>query len=220
MELTMFQRLQELPLFQGLNMDDMSDIVTKVRLDFQQHSEEETIALQMSSCKNLIFILRGTVRVEYIDPDSRFRFSEHISAPTVLEPQSMFGMIQKYQRTYIADTPCHTLTISRGQFLSIMMNNPIVKTNMLNLVCSNLQRNVSRVVNISHENADVKFRQLIHNYSINPRGEKNLYATMEQLAEMFCETRLNVSKVLKKLKEEGKIVQERKSFTILAAEDI
>jgi len=220
MELTMFQRLQELPLFQGLNMDDMNEIVTKVRLDFQQQSEEDTIVLQTSYCKKLIFILKGTARVEYIDPDNRFRLSEYIEAPQVLEPQSLFGMSQKYQRTYICQTVCQTLTIDRSQFLSVMMNYPIVKTNMLNFICNKLQRTNLKLTHISHENADIKFRQMLQNYSINPRGKKQIYATMDSLADMFCETRLNVSKMLKTLKDEGLITQERKAITILDLEKL
>lgn len=216
----MYQRLQELPLFQGLNMSDMNEIVAKVRFDFQQLPDEETIALQTSYCKKLIFILKGQVRVEYIDPDNRFRFSEHIEAPAVLEPQNLFGMSQRYQRTYICESACHTLTIDRSQFLGVMMNYPIIKANMLNFICNRLQRANLKIVRFSHENAESKFRQLIHNYSINPRGKKHIYATMDSLAEMFCETRLNVSKMLRMLKEQGIITQERKSFTILDIDKI
>lgn len=220
MELTMFPKLQELPLFQGLNMNDMSEIVTKVRLDFKQLSEEETIALQSSYCKKMVFVLKGKIRVEYIDPSNRFRFSEYIDAPTVIEPQNLFGMSQKYKRTYICQTPCQTLTIDRNQFLGVMMNYPIVKANMLNYICNKLQRTEQKIVEISHADAESKFRQLIHNYSINPRGKKHLYATMDALAEMFCETRLNVSKMLKTFKEQGLIAQERKAFTILDIDKI
>lgn len=220
MELTMFQRLQELPLFQGLNMNDMNEIVTKVKVDFQQLSEEETIALQTSYCKKLIFVLKGTVRVEYIDPKNRFRFAEFLEAPLVLEPQSMFGMSQKYKRTYICETACQTLTIDRGQFLGVMMNYPIVKANMLNLICNKLQRCDSKIAELTHENAYAKFRQLLEFYSLRPRGKKHLYATMEQLADMFCETRLNVSKMLKSLKDNGLIKQERKTFTIIDLEKL
>ncbi len=216
----MFQRLQELPLFQGLNMEDMNEIVAKVRLDFQQQPEEETIALQTNYCKKLVFVLKGTVRVEYIDPDNRFRLSEYIEAPQVLEPQSLFGMSQKYRRTYICQTVCQTLTIDRSQFLSVMMNYPIVKTNMLNLICNKLQRFEQKLMNVSHENADTKFRQLLKNYSINPRGKKQIYATMDSLADMFCETRLNVSKMLKTLNDEGLITQERKAITVLDLEKL
>lgn len=216
----MFQRLQELPLFQGLNMDSMSEIVSKVRMDFHQQSEEDTIALQTASCRSLIFVLKGTVRVEYLDPQNRFRFTEYISAPVVIEPQSMFGMQQKYQRTYICETNCQTLTIERSQFLSVMMNYAIVKTNMLNLICNTLQRTNTKLHSISHENAESKFKQFVNMYAINPRGRKNLITTMDILAEIFCETRLNVSKMLKRFKEKGLIKQERKSFTILALENL
>lgn len=216
----MFQRLQELPLFQGLNMNDMNEIVTKVRFDFQQLTEEETIALQTSYCKKLIFVLKGTVRVEYIDQQNRFRFAEYLDAPLAIEPQSMFGMSQKYRRTYICETACQTLSIDRSQFLGVMMNYQIVKTNMLNLICNKLQRAESKIIELSHENAEVKFRQLLYLYSIKPRGKKHLYATMEQLADMFCETRLNVSKMLKNLKNNGLITQERKAFTIIDLEKL
>ena len=215
MELTIFQRLQELPLLQGLNMNDMNEIVTKVRLDFQQLAEYETIALQMSYCKKLIFVLKGTVRVEYIDPENRFRFVEYVEAPTVIEPQSMFGMNQKYERTYVCETVCQTLAIDRSQFISIMLNYNIIKANTLNYISNKLQRINRKVVTLSHEDAYQKFCQLIRFYSIVPHGKKHLYATMDQLADMFCETRLNVSKMLKSLKDKGIIEQERKTFTIL-----
>lgn len=220
MELTMYQRLQELPLFQGLNMNDMNEIVTKMRLDFQQLPEEETIALQTLHCKKLVFILKGKVRVEYLDPSNRFRFTEYIDAPNVLEPQNLFGMSQKYQRSYICDSDCQTLTIDRSQFLGVMMNYPIIKTNMLNFICNQLQRSNAKIVNISHKDAEDKFRQLIHNYSINPHGKKHLYASMDALAAMFCETRLNVSKMLKSLKQQGLISQERKAFTIIELDNL
>lgn len=216
----MFQRLQELPLLQGLNMDSMSDIVSKVRLDFQQQSEEETIALQMTLCRRLVFILKGKVRVEYIDPQNRFRFTEYISAPTVIEPYSMFGMNQKFQRTYICETVCQTLSIERNHFLNVMMNYPIVKTNMLNLICNTLQRTTQKLTNVNHEDAHSKFKQLIYSYSLNPHGQKNLITTMDTLAEMFSETRLNVSKMLKDLKEKGLMTQERKSFTIIELDNL
>lgn len=220
MELTMFQRLQELPLLQGLNMDSMSAIVSKVRLDFQQQDEEDTIALQMTHCRSLIFILRGTVRVEYIDPESRFRFTEYLDAPFVIEPQSMFGMNQKFQRSYICETSCQTMTIERSQFLNVMMDYPIVKANMLNLICNTLQRTTQKLININHQDAKSKFKQLITNYSINPHGRKQLLTTMDTLADMFCETRLNVSKMLKAYKDEGLITQERKSFTIIELDNL
>lgn len=220
MELTMFQRLQELPLLQGLNMDDMSDIVAKVRLDFQQLQEEDTIAMQMSNCRQLIFVLKGTIRVEYIDSQNRFRFTEYIEAPTVIEPQNMFGMTQKYQRTYICQTDCQTLTIERSQYLGVMMNYPIVKINSLNLICNLQQRASKKIENLTYTDADTKLRQFLQLYSISPRGEKHLHVTMDTLAEMFCETRLNVSRALKRLNEQGLMIQERKSFTILALEKL
>lgn len=220
MELTMFQRLQELPLLQGLNMENMSDIVSKVRLDFQQMVEEDTIALQMTQCRRLVFILKGTVRIEYIDPQNRFRFTEYAEAPFVVEPHNMFGMNQKYQRTYICQTPCQTLTIERTQFLNVLMNYSIIKTNTLNLICNTLQRTTQKLINVDHTDAQSKFVQLIHTYSTNPHGKKNIIITMDTLAEMFCETRLNVSRMLKAYKEKGIITQERKSFTIIELDNL
>lgn len=220
MELTMFQRLQELPLFQGLNMNDMSEIVEKVRFDFQQFGDDEVIALQNTRCKQLIFILKGNVRVEYIDPNNRFRFNEHLEAPIVLEPQSMFGMTQNYQRSYICENDCQTLSIERAQFLSVMMNYPIVKLNALNLMCNLLQRSNKKLENISHKDAHSKLIQFLHIYSTTQKGQKELLTTMDTLAEMFEETRLNVSRALKQLNEEGLITQGRKSFTILALENL
>ena len=214
MELTMFQRLQELPLLQGLSTDELNEIVTKVRLDFQQQEKGETIASQMSSCKQLVFVLKGTMRVEFVDSKKQFRFCEYLEAPLIIEPYSLFGLNQKYRRTYTCQTDCQTLAISRSQFLGIMLDHHIVKTNTLNLICNELQHLASKLEGVSHADIYTKFRQLVLNRSLYPRGSKQIFATMDTLADMLDETRLNVSRLLKSLNQQGLLIQERKFFTI------
>ena len=46
MELTMFERLLQLPLFQGMTTQEVSDVISHVRLDFANYHRGDEIVMQ------------------------------------------------------------------------------------------------------------------------------------------------------------------------------
>ena len=45
MELTMFERLLQLPLFQGMTVQEVSDVMSHVRLDFANYHQGDYIVI-------------------------------------------------------------------------------------------------------------------------------------------------------------------------------
>ena len=93
----MFERLQQLPLLQGMSIKDLENMVFKIRLDFKQHLAGEQIAEQDEPCRKLIFVLSGTLSVQYRNPDGSLIVTEETSAPLAIEPCSMYGMKQRFK---------------------------------------------------------------------------------------------------------------------------
>ena len=57
MEITMYDTLLQLPLFQGLCKNDFTSILGKVKLHFRKYNADEIIVEQGEPCTELIFLL-------------------------------------------------------------------------------------------------------------------------------------------------------------------
>ena len=56
MEITMYDTLLQLPLFQGLCKNDFTSILGKVKLHFRKYNADEIIVEQGEPCTELIFL--------------------------------------------------------------------------------------------------------------------------------------------------------------------
>ena len=90
-ETSLMERLQLLPLFQGMAQSDMEWIMEKLRLDFSRIPADSCIVEQDDICDSLIFILSGEVRMQTESPHGLYHFFEKIQVPTVLQPEHLFG---------------------------------------------------------------------------------------------------------------------------------
>ena len=210
----MFERLQQLPLLQGMSIKDLENLVFKVRLDFKQHLAGDQIAEQDEPCRKLIFVLGGTLSVQYRNDDGSLIVTEETSAPLAIEPYSMFGMKQRYTRDYTFETDGSTLTIPKNIFMSEMMDYPIIRTNMLNMACNLMQRQTTRLMQAEPDKVIDKVIDFLSRQCTTPKGEKHFRVKMETIADMIGETRLNVSGSLKVLAQENIIMQQRNGFKV------
>ena len=95
----MYDNLLQLPLFQGLCKDDFTTLIEKVKLHFITCKEGETIAAQDEICNRLLFILDGEVTAKKTDKEYHYSLTEHLEAPHIIEPYSMFGMYPIFKAT-------------------------------------------------------------------------------------------------------------------------
>ena len=61
MEITMYDTLLQLPLFQGLCKNDFTNIIGKVKLHFRKYNADDIIVEQGAPCTQLIFLLNGEI---------------------------------------------------------------------------------------------------------------------------------------------------------------
>lgn len=220
MELTMFERLLQLPLFQGMTKQEVSDVISHVRLDFVNYHRGDEIVMQGESCRKLIYIISGEVTAEHHNPDLHFTLTEYLPNLKVIEPYNLFGMYQTYSRTYTFATDGSTLAIDKHVVLSHLMTNNIVKINLMNIVCNKYQQTLRLLCNFPDDSVQHKIIKFVLSHSIIPKGKKEVQIKMTDLANNIHETRLNVSIVLNEMEEQGVITMQRGSFTIKNLQEI
>lgn len=214
MELTMFERLLQLPLFQGLTKKEISDVIEHVRLDFVNYQAGEEVVMQDDPCKSLIYIINGDLSTEYIDVRHKFSLAEDIPSIGVIEPYNLFGMSPKYSRTYLFKTPGTTLAIDKQMLLTHLMSSSIVRINMMNIAC-NKYHQVLRLMNeFPDDTVKDKITRFVLGYSSVAKGQKELHMKMTDLADIVHETRLNVSRALNAMQDEGLVELQRNKFKI------
>lgn len=214
METTMYDNLLLLPLFQGLSKNDFTTILEKVRFHFLTYQEREIFIRQGEDCQQLCFLLNGKAIARTTDKEHAFTFSESFDIPTIIEPQSLFGMQPQYSATYQAQTQVKVLTIEKRYIFSELNKHEIFRLNFLNLLSNRIQTAYQKSWQTHIGNLNEKLIHFIATRSQFPDGEKTLQITMEDWAALIDETRINLSRLLNELQNKGLVQLKRKEIFI------
>ena len=210
MELTMYDKLLQLPLFQGMSKFDFTDILEKVKIHFNKYEPGSCLVRQDTPCNQLIFVLDGEVQIESKDRAHQYTIWETFKSPNVIEPYSLFGMRPYFTASYTAVTEVNTLNIDK----SYILNELCRYENYMNMLSNRSQVIYNKLWN-SHIG---KTRDKIINFLLlrcmTPYGAKKLSIRMEDLARLIDDTRINVSHVLNDLQNRGLIQLGRRTFSI------
>lgn len=214
MELTMYDKLLQLPLFQGMSKFDFTDNLEKVKIHFNKYEPGSCLVRQDTPCNQLIFVLDGEVQIESNDKTHKYTLWENFKSPNVIEPYSLFGMRPYFTASYTAVTEVNTLNIDKSYIL-----NELCRYEVFNLNYMNMLSNRSQVIYNKLWNSHIgKTRDKIINFLLlrcmTPYGAKKLSIRMEDLARLIDDTRINVSNVLNDLQNRGLIQLGRRTFSI------
>lgn len=220
MEITMYDTLLQLPLFQGLCKNDFTNIIGKVKLHFRKYDADDIIVEQGEPCDQLIFLLNGEIISQATDEQHSYSLFETFESPFVIEPYSLFGMQTRYTATYKARIETNIVTIEKSFVLAELNNYEIFRLNYLNILSNRAQVAYEKLWNSYAGSIQDKIVDFILLRSMRPDGEKVLKIKMEDLANLIDETRINVSKVLNDLQEKKLIQLTRKEIYIPALEKL
>lgn len=215
MESSMLEKMQLLPLLQGMKLEDFHNFIYSTKLDFNQMIDGDRIVEQGERCLSLIYIMGGEFEAELHDNDAEIIVTEKSDAvPHLIEPYNMYGVKRTYERSYSFLSKGATFTMSRDSFMQKLTSFEIIRKNYINLLCNNLRKSNDAIRFDYPQEAEAKLAKLIKSYCLFPNGEKNIFVKMNQLAEMTGETRLTISKVLNKWQDRGLAELRRNCFTI------
>ncbi|MGL4519673.1 MAG: Crp/Fnr family transcriptional regulator [Phocaeicola sp.] len=216
----MYDTLLQLPLFQGFCKQDFTQVLEKVRFHFRKYKAEDIIVKQGDPCNQLIFLLSGEMSSQIVDKEGQFTLQERLLTPTVLEPHSIFGMSTCYAASYIAQSEVSVVSISKSYLLTELSNYEIFRMNYYNILSNRVQVANSKLWSSLNGTTQKRITQFLLQRTQLPSGEKTLSIKMEDLADLIDDTRINVSKSLNELQEQGVVKLSRKEILIPAFEKL
>lgn len=215
MENSIFETLLELPFFQGMGRSDMIRIMNDLPLKPQNVSAGKNIVAQNENCQQLIFILKGTLRIVTEAEHHLFSMSERIQGPTVIQPEALFGIYPHYRSTYQAQTGITLICIPKHAALRIIASYDVFRLNFLNYLSTLIFKKQRPLWNIlPDESLEQRIVRFILQHTQYPAGEKTLCIRMLDLADILNDTRINVSHSLNRMQKEGKLVLKRKEIIV------
>lgn len=216
---SIYDILLQMPLFQGVSPEHLTEILEKVRFDFRKASKGETIAYQGEFCSELIFVIKGKLssRCEVLS-ESPFQVMEYYDAPELIEPYSLMGYQSCYTSTYNAAGDVHYFVISKLSVLSCLCEYEIFRMNFLNLLSRRAQLLRLKIMAPSGVTVSAKIYNWMRRMCEKETGRKVFKIRMEDLAALIDETRLNVSKLLNEWQEQGLLRLSRLRIEVSAME--
>ena len=200
------ERLLELPLFQGMSRNDLEEVVTSTKFCNLSYAKGKVVVNENEVCDKLFFLVKGSIyAIGYAD-DHGYSITETFSAPEILQPERIFGLTQRYSRTFKTKTDCMFISLGKMETLELAEKYEIFRLNMLNIICTK---------DIRH-----KIARFIEKRCLRPAGEKTVHIKMERLSDELSESRLNISRELNAMDAEGIISLRRGEIYISALERI
>ncbi len=214
MELPIYDTLLSLPLFQGMSRTDFNSLLQKVRLDFVKFEDQETILSQGDRCRSFVFLLNGTIESSRKGQNGAYTFIERIDSPYLIEPYSMFGLNGQYRRDYVAVGQCSMLMVDKQYVYTELGKYNICRMNLLNILSGRVQQLDSYIWSLDGMDLRERILRFIAGLSDYPNGEKRLQIRMNDLAVLMDTTRLNVSRELNAMQDDGLVVLKRSEILI------
>lgn len=211
-------RLAETPLFLGMSVNDLDDIVATASLGLHVCARGKPIATAGDTCLRLCLLVDGIMHVESRAHDNGYAIVETVTAPFVIQPECLFGLTQLYTKTFTADTTCHVLAISKTEVMRLAERYDIIRLNIINILSTAAQKAQREPWRSQPRDIRAKIIRFIESRCLRPAGRKEIYIKMTRLAQETAESRLNISRELAAMQTENLIILRRCHITVPALE--
>lgn len=149
MTTSMFELLMDLPLFKGVSLNTISQVVGEAKFHFLKYPEGETIIREHEPCTHLTFVIAGSVRLTTVNANGRFAVSQTLRAPAVIAPDFLYGRVTSYPCHVMALDDVSILKISKADYAKILTTDPVFMFNYLNTLSVNAQKSVEGILSLT-----------------------------------------------------------------------
>ncbi len=215
MDARMYETLNALPLFTGMNAEDLMAIVHHENITVDAFEPNEVFVHQGDSCPKLAILMRGNMLVSTTTADGAMCCEEDIAAPMLLEPDILYGIQRSWSSTIKAKSDCYLLFIEKNSVTRLIARSEIFRLNYLNALSSLSARRRQRQWASPVMNPQRRLLQFLAAHTIfNHFGSKRYIVPMHYLGECLGMSRKHVGLLLAELREEGIISYGRSEITI------
>jgi len=202
-ELKIHEQLLQFTLFQGMSRTELMEVVGHTKLDFSKLAADKWLAKEGDACSHLVFLTHGTLMVQTVSDDHKCTVVERVNAPYVVQPERLFGLTHKYASSFKTLTPCNFISLDKQEVMLLLETQLVFRLNMLNMLAAETQRlhhNAWRSAPPTLRAALVRF---FFSRCTYPAGPKTFYVLMNQLAAELNDSRLDISRALNAMQQDG-----------------
>lgn len=214
------ERLLELTLFQGMSRNDLEQIISATKFRQLDYGKNKIVANDGDVCNKFFFLIEGTISATGHSDDNGYSITELVQSPEVLQPERIFGLTQRYTKTFKTVTDCTFISLSKMEALELASKYEIFRLNLLNIVCTKSQRLTRSPWRVQPKDIRHKIARFVETRCVRPAGEKIIKIKMERLGNEINESRLNTSHELNAMEAEGILTLRRGEIHIHALEKI
>lgn len=207
--LHLYDKLLQFTLFQGMSHADLMEVVTHTKIGFHKYPAGKRIINAGEPCNSLTFLINGTLQTERHSDNNAYSVTERLSAPHLLEPERLFGIRQIYKCSYSTLTDVNLITIDKQEVMLLLETQLVFRLNMLNLMATETQRLLHHPWRTSPKSLRERIIHFLFAHCQYPAGPKTFHILMQQLADNLNDSRLDISKELNQLQEEGLLTLHR-----------
>ena len=218
--LHLYENFMRLPLFSGLGSEEMTQIIAQTKFQFLRLEAGDYFCRQDEKTDQLVILNNGKMIMTTQSDDYGCMVEENITAPYVLSPETLFGLYQRYLHSYICDSACTFVILSKAEVFKLFDNYFIFRINWLNLIATKVQKRSMQIWHTPPASLRQRIIRFFVQHSDKPAGKKVFHIKMERLARDVNESRLKVSQQLHSLKEDGFITMKRGLITVNALEKL
>ena len=208
-QLKLYDQLLRFYLFQGMSRAELLQLAGNTKLGFLKEKAGHVVAKAGDSCRQLLFLIDGSLNLTTASDDGGYTLDEQLKAPWVLQPDVLFGAQPRFTGTYTTATSCHFITLMKDEVLGLTDDFLIVRLNLLNLLSTQAQRRWAQQWRRAPHSLRERFIRFLLNHCTYPAGPKQLNILMVRLANELGDSRLNVSRLLNQMQDEGLLLLHR-----------
>lgn len=211
----MYSKLSKSPLFKGISEENIEQLISNVPYHIKNFDEETHIASRKDECKNLMIVIKGSVRGEMLDYSGKILKVEDIFAPRPIAAAFLFGQNNRFPVDVIANSEVIILQIPKQSVLKLFQINDVFLKNYLNAISNRAQFLSQRIWFLSFKTIKGKLAQYILNLAQGDSKSAVLPLSQKELAEFFGVARPSLARALGDLEKEQILDVNRREITIL-----
>lgn len=219
-DLALIAVLQRLPLFIGMSREELVEIITKTKFDFKTVAADQVFARDGDRCGKLVILTNGCLECRTDAIDHGYWVTEPVHAPAIVQLEATFGVKQRFTHSFTAATTTNLILIDKNQTLKITNESLIFRLNLLNILSTSLQKLQTRQWSDAPRSLRTRMTRFFTAHSLRPAGPKTFHIKMRRLAQELNDSRLNVSKELHQMSDEGLLTFSRGVIEIPALEKL
>lgn len=216
--LKIYDQLLQFPLFQGMSHADLMQVVAHTKFDFIRLAKGRRLLHEGDGCRGLLFLIQGTVRMDTKADDGGYRVVEQLSAPYIIQPETLFGIGQHYTSTVFAQTDINLFAISKQDIMLMATDLLVFRLNLFNNYATHTQRQLHAPWRRPPADLRQRIVRFIVDHCRYPAGEKVFYILMNRLAQELNDSRIDVSRALNSLQADGLLKLSRGCIHVPALE--